>query len=244
VEEWYQPYLPDAVWGNGKLSEISGRAAEEMVNTFRVAEQLGAQLVSGFTGSPIWGAVSGYPSLPVQRIRDAFAQFADRWNPILDVAGDLGVRFACEIHPGQLAFDLYSAELILEAVDHRPEFGFTFDPSHLHWLGVDPVEFLRKFPDRIFHVHIKDATLSLDGRSSVLTGYWPSGDPRRGWQFRSPGRGGIDWDAILRTLYQIGYSGIFSVDWHDPDLDRDFGAQDAAEFLQRLVFEPRRPLPR
>ena len=216
------------------------RAAEEMTATFRLAEQLGAGVVSGFTGSPIWGYVAGYPAPRPDVIADALRQFAGQWNPILDAARDCGVRFACEVHPGQLAFDLYSAEVVLDALDGREEFGFTFDPSHLHWQGVDPVEFLRRFPDRIYHVHVKDAALTLNGRAGVLAGYWPSGDPRRGWQFRSPGRGGIDWEAIIRGLNEIGYDGPLSVDWHDPGMDREYGAADACRFVKALDFDPPR----
>ena len=238
IDERHQHLLPDYVWGDGKAAKIPQRAADEMIATFRIAEKLGANVVSGFTGSPIWSYVSGYPAPRPQMIADTMKSFAKLWNPILDVAQDSGIRFACEVHPGQLAFDLYSSEAVLDAIDARPEFGFTFDPSHMHWIGLDPVEFLRRFPDRIYHVHIKDATLALNGRSSVLSGYWPSGDPRRGWQFRSPGRGGIDWDAILRTLNEIRYDGPLSVDWHDAGMDREFGAADALQFLKRLEFDP------
>ena len=209
-----------------------------MVATFRLAEKLGAGVVSGFTGSPVWSYVTGYPSPRPGVIADALRQFARVLGELLDVARECGVRFAAEVHPGQMAFDLHSAEVVLDALDGREEFGFTFDPSHFHWQGVDPVEFLRRFPDRIFHVHAKDATLSLNGRAGVLAGYWPSGDPRRGWQFRSPGRGGVDWDAILRCLNEIGYDGPLSVDWHDPGMDREFGAADAVQFLQRMDFDP------
>jgi sugar phosphate isomerase/epimerase len=238
IDERHQSLLPDYVWGDGKPAKVPQRAADEMIATFRAAEQLGANVVSGFTGSPIWSYVTGYPAPKPQVIAEAMKSFAKMWNPILDAARDAGVRFACEVHPGQLAFDLYSAELVLDALHGREEFGFTFDPSHLHWLGVEPVEFLRRFPERIYHVHVKDATLALNGRTGILSGYWPSGDPRRGWQFRSPGRGGIDWDAILRTLNEIGYDGPLSVDWHDAGLDREFGAADALQFLKRLDFDP------
>ena len=111
-------------------------------------------------------------------------------------AATRGVRFAFEVHPGQIAFDLYSAEMVLDALDGREEFGFTFDPSHLHWQGVDPVEFLRRFADRIYHVHVKDVALTLNGRTGLLGSYLPPGDPRRGWESRSPGHGGIDWEAV------------------------------------------------
>jgi sugar phosphate isomerase/epimerase len=238
IDDRHQTLLPDYVWGDGKPAKVQQRAAEEMAATFRLAEKFGVGVVSGFTGSPIWGYVSGYPGPKPNAVADALAKFAKQWNPLLDVARDCGVRFAYEVHPGQLAYDLYSAEVVLDALDGREEFGFTFDPSHLLWQGVEPVEFLRRFPDRIFHVHVKDALLTLNGRTGVLSGYWPSGDPRRGFQFRSPGRGGIDWDAILRTLNEIGYTGPLSVDWHDAGLDREFGAADAVQFLQRTDFDP------
>ena len=78
------------------------------------------------------------------------------------------VKFALEVHPTEIAFDLYTAERAMEALDRRPEFGFNFDPSHLIWQGVDPAKFIRKFPDRIYHVHMKDAIVTLDGWSGIL----------------------------------------------------------------------------
>jgi sugar phosphate isomerase/epimerase len=237
LDKRHQSLAPDHVWGDGKAAGVRQRAAEEMMATFRAAERMGAAVVSGFTGSPIWGAVTGYPAPRPETIADALKQFAKLWNPILDVARDVGVKFAYEVHPGQIAFDLYTAEAALDALGGREEFGFTFDPSHMHWQGLDPVEFLRKFPDRIFHVHVKDAALSLNGRTGLLSGYWPSGDPRRGFQFRSPGRGGVDWEAIVRALHDINYDGPLSVDWHDAGMDREFGAREACEFVKRLDFE-------
>ena len=157
------------------------------------------------------------------------------------MARDEGVRFAFEVHPGQIAFDLYSAEAVLDALGGRAEFGFTFDPSHLHWQGVDPVEFVRRFPDRVYHVHVKDAALTLNGRSGVLNGYLPSGDPRRGWQYRCPGHGGIDWEGVIRALNDAGYAGPLSVEYHDRGMDPEYGAREACEFVKRLDFDPAGP---
>jgi sugar phosphate isomerase/epimerase len=238
IDRRHQALLPDYVWGDGKPAGVQQRAAEEMMATFRLAEKLGAGVVSGFTGSPIWSYVAGYPAPRQEIVADAMKQFAKQWHPILDAARECNVRFACEVHPGQLAFDLYSAELVLEALDNRDEFGFTIDPSHLHWQGVDPVEFLRRFPERIYHVHMKDAQLTLNGRAGILAGYWPSGDPRAGWQFRSPGHGGIDWSAFVRGLNEIGYDGPLAVDWHDPGMDRETGAADACRFVKAADIEP------
>ena len=234
IDGRHRALLPDYVWGDGDAEGVRARAAAEMVATVRVAQSLGATCVSGFTGSALASYVAGWPAPTESVIDQGFREFAHRCQPILDACRDAGVRFAYEVHPGQMAFDLYSAERALEAVDRRDEFGFLFDPAHLHWQGVDPVQFLRLFPDRIFHVHVKDASLTLDGRSGVLSSLLPPGDPRRGWHSRSPGRGGIDWDAIVRALNDIGYDGPLSVDWADAGLDREFGAEDACKFVKQL----------
>src|SRR5262249_5297374 len=78
-----------------------------------------------------------------------------------------------------------------------------FDPSHLHWQGADPGEFLRRFPDHIYHVHVKAIMLTLNGRSGILGWYLPYGDPRRGWDFRQPGHGGVERPAVLPGVYAV-----------------------------------------
>src|SRR5262249_18697957 len=241
IDQRHQTILPDYVWGDGQPEAVAQRAAEEMMATARAAQKMGVAVLGGFTGSSLWSYVGGYPGPGPEVVRAGFADLAQKWNPILDVFRDCGVKFACEVHPGQFAFDLYSAELALNALDGREEFGFLFDPSHLHWQGVDPVEFLRRFPDRIYHVHVKDIVLNLNGRNGLLGSYLPYGDPRRGWDFRSPGRGGIDWEAVIRGLNEIGYDGPLSVEWKDSGMNRDYGAEDACKFVKRLDFEPVRP---
>jgi sugar phosphate isomerase/epimerase len=234
IDARHRPLVPDYVWADGDAAAVRSRAAAEMTATVRVAQTLGATVVSGFTGSSLSSYVGGWPAADPEVIEDGFRDFSHHWRPILDSCSEAGVRFACEVHPGQIAFDFYTAERALEAVDGHSEFGFLFDPAHLHWQGVDPVQFLRRFADRIFHVHVKDVTLTLDGRSGILNSLLPNGDPRRGWHFRSPGRGGLDWDAIIRTLNDIGYDGPLSIDWGDAGVDREFGAEDACKFVKQL----------
>jgi sugar phosphate isomerase/epimerase len=171
-------------------------------------------------------------------IEDGFKLFADRWNPILDVFADCGVRFALEVHPTEIAFDIYTARRALDAIGNREEFGFNFDPSHLIWQGVDPVEFIREFPDRIYHVHIKDAIVTLNGRTGILASHLNFGDARRGWDFRSPGRGGVNFEEIIRALNKAKYEGPLSVEWEDSGMDREHGAREACEFVKKLDFEP------
>jgi sugar phosphate isomerase/epimerase len=236
IEPRHRKILPDYVWGDGEPEGVQQRATAEMLATVQAAQKLGVATISGFTGSSLWPGVTGYPPSSPGEVQEGMRDFANRWQPILDACSDAGIRFALEVHPGEVAFDLFSAELTLEAIDGREEFGFTFDPSHLHWQGVDPVEFLRRFPDRIFHVHIKDIAMTLDGRTGVLNAYQSNGDVRRGWEFRSPGHGGINWESIIRALNAIRYEGPLSVEWRDAGMDPDYGAEEACKFVKRLDF--------
>ncbi len=240
IEPRHQHILPDYVWGDGDPAGVNQRAAQEMIATVQVAQKFGVGVVSAFTGSALWPGVTGYPPNPPDLVDAGFQEFVERYTPILDACAEVGIRFALEVHPGQIAFDLYSAERTLEALESRIEFGFTFDPSHLHWQGIDPVEFLHRFPERIYHVHIKDVALNLNGRNGLFGSCLPKGDPRRGWEFRAPGHGGLDWEAIIRTLNHIGYDGPLAVEFSDPGMDRDYGAEEACKFVKRLDFEPGR----
>jgi sugar phosphate isomerase/epimerase len=238
IDERHKSILPDYVWGDGDPAGVNQRAAEEMKATARAAQTLGVGIVNGFTGSSIWHLLYSFPPVPESMIEDGFRQFADMWNPILDVFGECGVRFGLEVHPTEIAFDIHTAQRALEAVDNREEFGFNFDPSHLHWQGVCPVEFIRAFPDRIYHVHIKDAIVTLDGRSGILASHLNFGEARRGWDFRSPGRGGVNFEEIIRALNDIGYNGPLSVEWEDARMNREAGAREACENVRRWDFEP------
>jgi sugar phosphate isomerase/epimerase len=240
IDQRHRAILPPYVWGDGNPEGVNRRAIEEMKNTARAAQQFGVSVVNGFTGSSIWHLLYSFPPVPEAMIEEGFRHFADRWNPILDVFAECGVRFALEVHPTEIAFDLITARRALDAIGNRDEFGFNFDPSHLLWQGVDPVEFIREFPNRIYHMHVKDAIVTLNGRSGVLASHLNFGDPRRGWDFRSPGRGGVNFEEIIRALNQIGYEGPLSVEWEDSGMDREHGAREACEFLRKLDFEPSR----
>lgn len=238
VDERHKAILPDYVYGDGNPAGVNKRAIEELKDTARAAKKFGVSVVNGFTGSSIWHLLYSFPPVSQKMIDDGFKLLAERFNPILDVFDECGVKFALEVHPTEIAFDIYTAQMALEALGHREAFGFNFDPSHLHWQGVDPVEFIRAFPDRIYHVHIKDAITTLNGKTGILASHINFGDPRRGWDFRSPGRGGINFQEIIRALNHVNYQGPLSVEWEDSGMDREHGAREAAEFVKRLDFAP------
>jgi sugar phosphate isomerase/epimerase len=238
IDERHKAILPDYVWGDGDPAGVNKRAAEELKDTARAAKKFGVSVVNGFTGSSIWHLLYSFPPVPQKMVDDGFKLFAERFNPILDVFEECGVKFALEVHPTEIAFDIYTAQMALEALDHRESFGFNFDPSHLHWQGVDSVEFIRAFPDRIFNVHIKDAIVTLNGRTGILASHINFGDPRRGWDFRSPGRGTVNFEEIMRALNHANYQGPLSVEWEDCGMDREHGAREASEFVKRIDFAP------
>jgi sugar phosphate isomerase/epimerase len=239
IDERHKSVLPPRVWGDGDPEGVRQRAAEEMKTTARAAAALGVGVVTGFTGSSIWHALYAFPPTSQAYWQKGFDDFAERWGPILDAFDAAGVNFALEVHPTEIAFDIASAERALEAVGHHRRFGFNYDPSHLAYQGVDYVRFLRDFADRIYHVHMKDVWWGRgDGRAGVFGGHTDFGDPRRYWDFRSVGRGDVDFEEIIVALNDIGYAGPLSVEWEDGRMDRVHGATESAAFTRALDFAP------
>ncbi len=239
IDGRHKGILPDYIWGDGDPEGVKQRAAEELVRTARAAKMLGVDTVVGFTGSPIWHLLYSFPPVSEAMIDEGYADFARRFTPVLDEFQKLGVRFALEVHPTEIAFDTCSAGRALEALNNHPAFGFNYDPSHLGYQGVDYVGFIYKFPERIFHVHMKDVWWSDTPREvGVFGGHVPFGDPRRFWNFRSLGRGKIDFEEIIRALNSIGYQGPLSIEWEDSAMDREHGARESCAFTKRVDFQP------
>lgn len=239
IDERHKAILPTHVWGKGVADDpegVRGRASEEMKQTARAAARFGVNVVNGFTGSSVWHKLYFFPPTGEDEIDAGFDDFAKRWGPILDVFNEVGVKFALEVHPTEIAYDIRTAERALEALNHHDAFGFNFDPSHLVWQGVDPARFIDRFADRIFHVHMKDAATTLDGESSILASHLQFGDHRRGWDFRSVGRGDVDFESIIRSLNRIGYDGPLSVEWEDSAMDREHGAAESCEYVRSIDF--------
>ena len=130
IDERHHDIVPSRVWGDGEAEGVRQRAAEDLKNTARFAAKLGVTTVTGFTGSSIWNYVAMFPPASEAMIEAGYRDFADRWNPILDVFEEVGVRFALEVHPSEIAYDYWTAKKTLEAIGHRKSFGFNFDPSH------------------------------------------------------------------------------------------------------------------
>lgn len=230
-------FVPDALKGDAEKKRQFG--IDSMKAAARAAKNLGVPVVNGFTGSSIWHLLYSFPPNDWDEVENGYHYFAKIFNPILDVFDECSVKFAFEVHPTEIAYDFVTARKVLDAIEYREAFGFNFDPSHLVWQGMDPVNFLEEFEERIYHCHMKDCSVTLDGTTGILGSHLNFGQPGRGWDFRSLGHGDVDFEEIVRTLNRIGYNGPLSVEWEDPGMDREFGAADALEFLKPLNY----PLP-
>ena len=221
-----------------KPDEIRAWAIDTMTKAPAVAAKFGVHVITGFTGSPIWKYLYSFPQTTEEMVEAGFDRIVELWSPILDEFKKYDVKFALEVHPSEIAFDYYSTKKLLEKFADRPEFGLNFDPSHLIWQGIKPHLFLADFIDRVYHVHMKDAAVTLDGRSGLLGSHIDFGDLRRGWNFRSLGHGDVNFEEIIRVLNAAGYDGPLSVEWEDSGMDRVDGATEAAAFVKRVDFKP------
>jgi len=235
-DERLDGFAPASV--KGKPDKIREWAIEELKYSAKAAKNMGCYVVNGFMGSPIWRYIYPFPPTSPEIIDKGYKQIVELWTPIFDEFDKQGIKFALEVHPSEIAFDFYSTQRLLDEFDRRPTLGINFDPSHLLWQGVTPHIFIREFADRIYHVHMKDVAVRLDGRAGILCSHLEFGDYRRGWDFRSLGHGDVDFAEIIRALNDIDYTGPLSVEWEDSGMDREYGAQEALQFVRGIDFAP------
>ena len=229
-------FAPSAL--SGQPDKIREWAVEEMKRTAKAAHLMGVQVITCFTGSPLWAWWYSYPQTTKEMIEEGYQRIYDLWSPIFDVFDEYGIKFALEVHPTEIAFDYYTTEALLDTFSRRPTLGINYDPSHLVWQGVNELTYLRDFSDRIYHVHIKDVKMNQNERAGILGSHLEFGDTRRKWNFVSVGHGDVDFDGIIRELNQMGYEGPLSVEWEDSGMERETGAREAYEYIRKMNFSP------
>ena len=211
------------------------------------AHVLGCLEAAALLGCPTVGTFIGRD--PARSVAENLAEAEAVFAPLVDRAGELGVRLMIENcpmegwhvdgYPGNLA---YSPELwewmFALGLD------LNYDPSHLLWLGIDPVAAVRPYLDRIPHAHAKDAELFPDrrtrygvfGKTRGRSDPWDAG----WWRYRMPGLGQVDWRRLIDAMYEGGFGGVLSVEHEDPvwggDEDRiKAGLEVAQRTLRPLI---------
>ena len=197
-------------------------------------------------GVPTVGTFVGRdPNLPVAaNLRAAEEVFA----PLVDRAGEKGVKLVIENcvmegwhpdgYPGNLA---YSPELWEWMFDLG--LYLNYDPSHLVWMGIDPVEAVRPYVDRVVHAQAKDIEVFPErrnrygwpGKAVVREDPWDVG----WWRYRVPGLGQVDWRRLVDTLYEGGFDGVLSVEHEDPVWG---GSEDRVRTGLQVAHRTLRPL--
>ena len=248
IDERHKSILPPEVWGDGDPEGVRQRAATRMADAAKAARKFRdatpkkidfPAVVCGFTGSSIWHSLYAFPPTSQAYWQKGFDDFAARFKPILEEFEKQDVNFALEVHPTEIAFDIATAQRALAAVGLHKRFGFNFDPSHLGYQHVDYVKFIRTFEGRIYHCHVKDAWWGHgDGTAGVFGGHTNFADPRRYWDFRSPGHGDVNFEEVIVALNDVKYHGPLSVEWEDSRMNREHGATEAAAFVRKIDFEP------
>jgi len=165
IDNRHKSILPDHIWGDGDPEGVRQRAAEDMKKAAKAAKVFGVEIVNGFTGSSIWPKLYFFPPTTQADVDAGYKDFADRWLPIMEIFKEEGIKFGLEVHPTEIAYDIYTTQRALDAIDNHPNFGFNFDPSHFIHQFIDPVFFIEEFGDKIFHTHVKDSRIQLDGKN-------------------------------------------------------------------------------
>jgi len=226
------------IWFKGTPEEKVKYGTKRMKQTAEAAAALDVPVVNGFIGAQNWGAWYVFPPTYEEIFEKGFKLFAERWGEILDFFAAQGVKFAHEVHPQEQAYNIETTEKALKAVGGRKEFGFNFDPSHFVWQGIDPVVFIKKFGDRIYHCHAKDAELvkeNLALAGNISTGDWRR--PGRGFRFRVVGWGSVEWKRIITALVEVGYDYVLSYEHEDPVMSREDGCEKCIQFLKPLIIK-------
>ena len=225
------------------------KADEDLRNAARLAQLLEVPVVNGFSGLPAGAPGDSMPNWVTCPWPPHFLTALDyQWNevaiPYWQEAArfieDHGLKFAFEMHPGML---VYNVETMLRLRDAcGPALGCNFDPSHLFWNGVDPVAAIRKLGDAIYHVHGKDCYVD---KLNIAVNGCNDNKPytqilNRAWTFRSIGYGHDTnvWKDIISALRLVGYDYVISIEHEDAMMSTDEGlAKGVALLKEANMFE-------
>lgn len=226
----------------------AARYEREFRDACRLAERLGVDRLTLLAGipegtpgdrTPSW-IVTPFPPWNLEALR---YQWEDRlvpyWRAQGQVARDHGCRLCFEMSPADMVFNPETLMRLREEVG--PVVGCNFDPSHLFWQQIDPLEAIRSLRELVWHVHAKDTrTQDHEVRINGVLDPKPHGEiDRRSWLFRTVGYGHPEsfWRDFVSTLRAVGYDDVLSIEHEDGLIDPDEGLAKAAALLGAVLIE-------
>lgn len=216
--------LAPGEWGDRE------RAVTE--KTLKLSEYFGLDTVVMMSGLPAGGPDDKFPnwvvtSWPPETQTILNYQWNEvaipYWRKITKIANDCGVtRLALEPHGCQLVHDVENFYRLREACGNDETIGFNLDPSHLFWMGADPIAVARALGKYIYNVHIKDVRIEKPAAvNTLMDGKGVLEYARRSWNFAIPGYGHVErwWREFIVTLKMMGYDGVLSIELEDYTMD-------------------------
>ncbi|GBQ94386.1 sugar phosphate isomerase/epimerase family protein [Asaia lannensis] len=229
------------------LHPVDSKQSEDLQETIRLAGDLGIGKICTMSGLPEgregdllpnWVVSSWPPEGQVAKAWQLTARLLPYWEKILRMAPACGVtRFALELHGGQWAYNVPNFLCLREALG--PMIGANLDPSHLFWMGADPLAAIDALGEAISHVHAKDAGFNAPKQavtSSLENG--PLGLPSdRAWSYLTLGYGHdtLWWRQFCYRLRMVGYDGWLSIEHEDPLLSPVEGLEKSVALLREVM---------
>lgn len=233
--------------------EVASEYSRQFRQACELAQAIGvnrltllAGLPEGAPGDrcPCWATTAFPPYVEEVRRWQWEARVVPYWAEHARIADSHGCRLCFEMHPADVVYNPASMARLREAVG--PVAGCNFDPSHLFWQGIDPLEALRWLGDAVYHVHAKDTGIqSQRVRLNGVLDPTPFADlPARAWAYRTIGYGhdAMFWRDFVTTLRLIGYEDVISIEHEDEYIDSREGLVKAVAFLRPLTFRERRSI--
>ncbi len=220
---------------HGKPKERAEWAAQQVKWAAQASRNLGLGAQVTFSGALLWPFVYPWPQRPAGLVELGFEELARRWRPILDVCDESGVDACYELHPGEDLHDGTSFEQFLEALGGHPRCCINYDPSHFVLQGLDYLQFIDFYHERIKAFHVKDAEFNPTGRQGAYGGYasWVN----RAGRFRSLGDGQVDFGGIFSKLSQYDYHSWAVLEWECAIKSPEQGAREGAPFIEAHIIQ-------
>jgi sugar phosphate isomerase/epimerase len=231
-DEAFDAFAPPAVHKNPAARQAW--AVEQMLAAATASRHLGLTTSVSFTGALAWPFVYPWPQRPAGLIETSFAELARRWVPIFDAYQEAGCRIGFELHPGEDVFDGVTFERFLEASGHHPACCINYDPSHFLLQGLDYLQFIDIYHERIVAFHVKDAEFNPTGRQGFYSGFQPWVD--RAARFRSLGDGQVDFAGVFSKLAQYDYDSWAVLEWECCLKHPEDGAREGAAFIDAHII--------